>query len=159
MSMYNNDAPYSRIKSAHFGIKWFHDCSPIPDLNPCDSKFLQLLLAGLKRLLACPKTKKEPIIPEILVKFMDKSGSVGNLKDARLSSMSLLAYAGFLRHAELSALKFGDILVYETHIQCFIQKSKTDREGAWVIIGATGKPTRPVKAFELCAWQELSLAQ
>jgi hypothetical protein len=64
-SLYNNGAPYSRIESAHFGIRWYHDCSSIVDVNPCNSKFLQLLLAGLKRLMTHPRCKKEPITPDI----------------------------------------------------------------------------------------------
>ncbi|XP_030844925.1 uncharacterized protein LOC115918175 [Strongylocentrotus purpuratus] len=70
MSMYNNDAPYSRIEGAHFGIKWVLDCSPVTEVNPCNSRFLHLLLAGLKRILAHPKCKKERITPDILNKLV-----------------------------------------------------------------------------------------
>lgn len=146
MSMYNNDAPYSRIEGAHFGIKWFLDCSPVTEVNPCNSRFLHLLLAGLKRILAHPKCKKEPITPDILNKLVNKYGCSNCLKEARLCSMTLLAYAGFFRHAELVELRECDISVHTSHVKCFIQHSKTDqyREGAWVIIAATGKPTCPV---------------
>lgn len=146
MNMYNCNAPYSRIENAHFSIKWFHDCSPLVDFNPCDSKFLQLLLAGLKRLMDHPKNKKEPITPDILNRIVLKYGYSSSLKDIRLCAMTLLAYAGFLRHSELAELKLCDIVVYDTHVKCFIEKSKTDqyRDGAWVIVAATGNPTCPV---------------
>ena len=58
-----------------------------------------------------------------------------------------LAYAAFLRYDELSNLKICDLEFAESHVKIFIKKSKTDqfREGAWVIVGATGKVTCPVR--------------
>ena len=150
MSLYNNDAPYSRIESAHFGIRWYHDCSPIVDVNPCNSKFLQLLLAGLKRLMAHPRCKKEPITPDILRTIVGKFGDSDSLKDARFCSMVLLAYAGFFRYSELSDLRVCDVSVFPSHARCFIQSSKTDqyREGAWVLVAATGNVTCPVSMLK-----------
>ena len=60
--------------------------------------------------------------------------------------MLLLAYAAFLRYNELANLKVCDIEQCASHIKLFLEKSKTDqfREGAWIIVGATGKPTCPV---------------
>ena len=45
---------------------------------------------------------------------------------------------------------FLDILIFPTHVKCFTQHSKTDqyREGAWVIIAATGKNTCPVNMLK-----------
>ena len=61
--------------------------------------------------------------------------------------MMLLAYAAFLRYDELSNLKICDLEFAESHFKIFIEKSKTDqfREGAWVIVEATGKVTCPVR--------------
>ena len=84
MSQYNNGAPYSRIETAHYSLKWFHDCSPLTINNPCDSKFIRLLLAGLKRILAKPKNKKNPITPDILSKIILKFGDSNVLSDVRL---------------------------------------------------------------------------
>ena len=89
MSMYNNDAPYSRIEGTYFGIKWFLDCLPVTEMNPCNSRLWHRLLAGLKRILA-PKCKKEPIIPDILNKLVKKYGYSKCLKEARLCSMTVL---------------------------------------------------------------------
>eukprot|EP00057_Strongylocentrotus_purpuratus_P014686 XP_011669160.1 PREDICTED: uncharacterized protein LOC105440556 [Strongylocentrotus purpuratus] len=91
MSMYNNDAPYSRIEGAHFGIKWFLDCSPVTEVNPCNSRFSHLLLAGLKRILAHPKCKKEPITPDILNKLYNytRHDQCRDLFKAALSSIGL----------------------------------------------------------------------
>ena len=103
--MYHNNAPYSRIESAFYAIRWSLDSSPsTAQLNPCDSRFLRLLLDGLKRLLARPVSRKEPITAEILASIISKFDK-GDLKGLRLCSMLLLAYAAFLRYNELANLK------------------------------------------------------
>jgi hypothetical protein len=60
--------------------------------------------------------------------------------------MMLLAYAVFFRYSELSELRVCEVSIFPSHVRCFIQSSKTDqyREGAWVLIAATGNSTCPV---------------
>ena len=104
--------------------------------NPCNSSFLHTVLQGLKRLLAKPVVKKEPITPGILRALVDKYGSSNNLMDLRLCTMTLIAFAGFLRHDELIHICRRDLQLHESHVNIFISKSKTDiyRQGAWVLI-------------------------
>ena len=61
--------------------------------------------------------------------------------------MFIIAFAGFLRSAEVLNLKSHDILFHDTHVSLFIQKSKTDiyREGSWVILSKTSSNLCPVK--------------
>ena len=104
-----------------------------------------MVLDGLKRLLCKPVSRKEPITPEILsriVQTFDKD----NLKDYRCCTMLLIAFAGFLRFNELASLRLCDIDMNPSHVKLFIVSSKTDqfREGAWVVITATGSHTCPV---------------
>ncbi len=144
--LFNSGAPYSKIETAFFAIKWKIDRDP--DLckhNPCDLKFLHLLLDGFKRILAKPVNRKEPITPEILRTVVHKFDN-GGLKGIRVCSMFLLSFAGFLRYDELSNLKLCDIEMCESHVKLFLESSKTDqfREGAWVVVSATGSPTCPV---------------
>ena len=147
LCLFNNDAPYSRIETAFYGLKWHFDCSAyIMNIsNPCDSKFLRLLLDGLKRKLARPVVRKEPVTPDMLIKIVDRFDNP-NVKDLRTCTMFLLAYAGFLRFDELVNIKVNDIRFCTSHIKIFLEKSKTDqfREGSWVVVSATGKPTCPV---------------
>ncbi|XP_072037315.1 integrase/recombinase xerD homolog [Amphiura filiformis] len=151
IGMFNSDAPYSRMEAAFYAIKWKIDCLPnMVSQNPCDSKFIHLLLEGLKRILAKPvSNRKEPITPDILHALVVKFGS-GDLKCTRLCSMFLLAFAAFLRYEELANLKVCDLDMCYSHIKVFIEKSKTDqlREGAWVVVGATGKSTCPVSMLQ-----------
>ena len=147
IDLFNEQSPYSRIETAFFAINWKLNTSVQSCLNnPCDTKFLHLLLEGLKRLLANPVNRKEPITAEMLYSVVMKFGDT-DLKGIRTCAMMLVAYAAFLRYDELSNLKICDLEFAESHVKIFIEKSKTDqfREGAWVIVGATGKVTCPVR--------------
>ena len=139
------DAPYSRMEAAFYGIKWHYDCVPRSS-NPCDCKFLHNVLLGLKRIHAKPIVKKDPITPDIIKALVSKFGHSNSLIDLRLCTMTLLAYAGFLRHNELINIRRCDLEIYSSHVSIFIIKSKTDifRQGAWVLIGATHSMTCPV---------------
>jgi hypothetical protein len=114
--------------------------------NPCDSRYVHLLVEGVKRLTARPVCKKEPITPEILREIVLKYGLGSNLMHIRLCTMCLISFAGFLRHNELVNIKEGDIVICDSFIKIFLTKSKTDqyREGAWVIVAETGTITCPV---------------
>ncbi|XP_041479963.1 integrase/recombinase xerD homolog isoform X2 [Lytechinus variegatus] len=145
--LFNGGSPYSKIETAFYALKWQVDCSinTRNRSNPCESKFLKLILEGIKRILARPVNRKEPITPDMLLSIVHKFDS-GSVKDLRNCSMLLLAYAGFLRFDELSNIKLSDIELFDSHMKVFLEKSKTDqfREGAWVIVSTTGKATCPV---------------
>ena len=147
MFLFNEGSPYSKIETAFYALKWHCDCSVSTrnTKNPCESKFLKLILDGTKRILARPVNRKEPVTPDMLSSIVSKFDS-GTVKDLRICSMFVLAYAGFLRFDELSNIKLCDIEMFDSHMKIFLEKSKTDqfREGAWVIVSATGKQTCPV---------------
>ena len=144
--MYNSNAPYSRVETAFYAIKWHYDSSPLVHRNPCVMKFIQLVLAGIKRMPARPVTRKEPISTEILRKIVNNFGRDDNLMNIRNCTMFLISFAGFLRYDEVANLRQRDIELNPSHVKLFLVKSKTDqyREGAWVIIDATGSPLCPV---------------
>ena len=58
----------------------------------------------------------------------------------------MLAFAAFLRFDELARLVRSDIKIENDILQLFIESSKTDqyRNGAWVVLAASGKVTCPV---------------
>ncbi|XP_072028447.1 LOW QUALITY PROTEIN: integrase/recombinase xerD homolog [Amphiura filiformis] len=153
IKLYNEEAPYSRIESAFYAIKWYHDCSLLVKNNPCEYKILHLLLNGLKRLSQKPvpekRAKKEPITPEMLHAIVGKNCSPDSLAGCELCAMLLISYAGFLRHSELAELRVCDIQYFGSYMRLFIVKSKTDqfKNGVWLIIAATGKITCPVSMF------------
>ena len=57
-----------------------------------------------------------------------------NLTNSRLMMILALFFMGFLRFGEISNLKRRDVIIYNTHMSIFIEKSKTDiyRKGHWL---------------------------
>ena len=82
---------------------------------------------------------------------MNRFGSESaSLADVRALTFCLLGFAGFLRYDELSKLRLCDISIYESHMELFIESSKTDqlRQGAVVVIARTGTSLCPVAMLE-----------
>lgn len=136
------------VLSAYFySIKWNHDANICT--NPCETKILQLIMEGGKRILCKPVQKKEPITPEILEKLVNKYGNdnvKNDLSCVRICTMFLVAFAGFLRFNELSNLRVKNVNFHDLYMSLHIEKSKTDvyRRGNDVIISCTGNKTCPV---------------
>ena len=57
---------------------------------------------------------------------------------------------GFLRFSEVINLKYSDIILKETHMSIFIEKSKTDvyREGYWMHLSKLQSALYPIKLFK-----------
>ena len=146
-NLHQRNVPYSQIESIFYGIKWHYD--RVPDLisNPCDSKYLHLILQGLKRRLAKPVLKKLPVSCVIISSIVAHFGSpFAGLADLRVCLLFLLAYAGFFRYDELANIRRCDVDLYLTYFKVLVRVSKTDqyREGAWVVISKTDNSTCPM---------------
>ena len=87
------------LTSAFYGIRWAH--SVIGVTSPTESKLVKNVLEAGKRKLSVPKTKKEPISAELLLKMYDKFFQYENVYNQRSICACLIAYAGFLRCSEL----------------------------------------------------------
>ena len=61
-------------------------------------------------------------------------GAETNLTNSRLVAILVISLMGFLRFSELSNLKRGEFILYNTYISMFIEKGKTDiyRKGHWL---------------------------
>ena len=57
-------ASCSTTDEVHYGLKWVHDSSGLPD--PCNSSLVFLLKECAKRPLSVPVKKKEPVTPEAI---------------------------------------------------------------------------------------------
>lgn len=114
------------------------------------SSIVKATLAGLKRQLANPKSRKEPVTVEMLERMAEAAGSRPTLSDSRLIAMSCLAFAAFLRFDELVNLRCCDIKFLTDHAVVSIRSSKTDqfREGADVVVARSGTGTCPVAKLE-----------
>ena len=77
----------------------------------------------MQRILAKPTVKKDPVTSIMLEDMMKDANS---LADLRLTTVSLLAYAGFLRFNELVNIRPCDITRHEGMIIIHLPCSKMD---------------------------------
>ena len=104
----------------------------------------------MKRQLANPKIKKEPVTLEMLRRMADDVGCPPTLTESRLLAMCCLAFAAFLRYEELAKLRCCDVRFEEDHLVVTIRSSKTDqyREGAEVVVARSDSSTCPVERLK-----------
>ena len=136
----------SAVEVAVSAISWAHQLAGLQPIS--GSPFVGAVLAGLQRKLAKPKSKKEPITPDML-SAMVKSCD-GSLSDLRLMAMALLAFSAFLRCDELIKLRACDVSFAAEHMVITLPRSKTDqyRDGSTVMVARSGTPTCPVAMLE-----------
>lgn len=139
----------SPVINAFYSKQWYHAVFGFE--SPTSSCLVRNILEAARRKLAKPVEKKKPITIDILSCLYKRLFSIGNIKNQRIVVACLLAYAGFLRSAELLNLKVHDIVFENYYMRIFIESSKTDkyRDGAWIIIARTGTYLCPVRNLEL----------
>ncbi|XP_069109457.1 integrase/recombinase xerD homolog [Argopecten irradians] len=144
-----NNGNVGSLTDAMYGVKWAHDI--VGRVSPTVSLLVKNVFEGAKRLLAKPVQKKQVITVSILDKLYDKIYDKENLYNQRIITMCLFAYAGFMRSAEVLALRRSDVQIRTSHMEIFVEQSKTDiyRDGAWIIVSRTGSRLCPVCNFEL----------
>ena len=97
-------------------------------LNPVGaSPLVQVTLAGIKRIVARPKVRKEPVTVEMLQAMVDTAGMEPSLTEVRLLAVCLLAFTGFLHCDELIKLQCSDISFNAEGMRVSIKSSKTDQ--------------------------------
>ena len=145
LSLIQESVSCTIIDEVHYGLRWFHDLTGQPD--PCNSPVVLQLLESAKRLLSVLLKKKEPVTPEVIQRLVAHySSASASLADLRLLILCVLGYAGFFHFSELVQLLWCGFRFEDSFMRIFVQRSKTDiyRDGAWVFIAQTFKPTCPV---------------
>lgn len=145
----NTPSPVTNGVSA---ISWAHKLAGHTD--PCSSSIVKNTVEGLKRNLASPLGKKEPITPDILENMYDLycgDLSIKNFLHIRTMTMCLVAYMGFLRFDELSKIRKSHISFHPTHMKILIPSSKTDvyRDGNLVYIARISSRLCAVKLLSV----------
>ena len=107
-------------------------------------------IRGVRRILAKPKVRKEPVTAKMLKAMVEAAGPDPHLTEVRLLAVCLVAYAGFMQCDELVKLKGSDVTFNAEGMVVKIKSSKTDqyREGASLVIARTGQVTCPVAMME-----------
>ncbi|XP_011406611.1 PREDICTED: uncharacterized protein LOC105314249 [Amphimedon queenslandica] len=118
--------------------------------------FIKTVLAGLQRLLAKPRRKKEPIMLAMLKGLVDAAGSSPSLSEARTVAIALVAFSAFLKVDEVASLCCCDVQFYPGHMVIKILSSKTDQlhQGDEFVVrsrSATCPVTRHEQYFSLAA--------
>jgi len=114
--------------------------------NPLDSSLCANLVEAEKRFPHPSIVKKEPVdlvlIQAIVSKYARENS---NLKDLRLATLCVFAYAGLLRSQEVLDIKASHITLAVDHLALFIPTSKNDvyRQGQHVFIAKSDRATCP----------------
>ena len=140
----------SPVLNAVYSIDWAQQLAGLPKVS--HHPMVSSMVSASQRILGKPKSKKEPITPEMLKalvksRITDKSAS---LSDLRTLALCLIGYAGFFRFSELCVKRACDIRFFPTYMSIFLESSKTDqfRDGAWIAIARSDQETCPVKVLE-----------
>jgi hypothetical protein len=144
------------INTAFYALSWVHKTGGCAD--PTDSYLCKMVKESASRLLGHSVVKKLPVTPDMLFKLVNLYASPGaSLLNLRLATFCILAYAGFFRYQEISALKASDIVFFDVFMRIFVETAKNDvyREGRWVYIAKTNQPTCPVMMLK----RYMSIAQ
>ena len=131
-----------------YAIVWAHSLAGL--LSPTETPLVQTTLQGLRRLLAKPIQKKEPMTVEMLQAMVRDVNRNETLTSVRLAMAYLLAFAGILQFDELVHICCCDLTVDEKMLKIQIPRSKTDqlRKGDEVIIARSLATTCPVRMLE-----------
>lgn len=118
------------ITSAVSAISWAHRMAGSSD--PTQMPLVKYTSEGLKRSLAKPIEKKEPITSAILRDIVDmqlkqfSEITIADLSSLGTVAMCLLAYTGFLRFNELVSIRLSYITFNQQGLKLLIPSSKTD---------------------------------
>ena len=136
------------VEAACNALAWVHSTAGLP--SPTISPFVKATLEGMQRILAKPTVKKDPVTSIMLEDMVKDANKSNSLTDLRLTTASLLAYAGFLRFNELVNIRPCDITQHEGMIIIHLPCSKMDqlRKGDEVAIAQTSNITCPVAMLE-----------
>ena len=148
LSLLQEGKSYPVIRSSIFAIKYFHRVIGYQD--PCNGDLISYILEGIKRLSCHIPKKKTPITPQQLHTLYIQLGGLNmHLLNLRTILICVLSFMGFLRFSEVINLRFSDIILKETHMSIFIEKSKTDiyREGYWLHLSKLQSVLCPLKLF------------
>lgn len=145
MQQAQSPSPASTIT---YSIDWAHSLAGSSKMP--EHPLVSSLLSASKRILGKPKTRKEPITPEMLQDLVTKFKDDSSLYGLRSVALCLIGFTGFFRFSELCGIRTCDVKLFPSFISIFLETSKTDqlREGSWVPISRTGRKTCPVKALE-----------
>ena len=135
------------VEEACNALAWIHSTTGLP--SPILSPFVKATLEGMQTILAKLTAKKDPVTSVMLEDMVKDANKSNTLADLRLTTASLLSYAGLLCFNELVNIRPCDITRNEGMMIVHLPRSKMDqlRKGDEVAIAQTGNITCPVITY------------
>ena len=130
LNLFQKNKSFENIKNSFFAIKYFQKITGYEKVLTGDLPYL--VLEGIKRTSQKISRKKLPLTTEHLHKlyktFVEKNM---NLKDLRTILICVFLFMGFLRYSEVSNLRMSDIVIHDSYMAIFIEKSKNGHLQKW----------------------------
>ena len=138
----------SAAEEAVNAFSWVHSLAGLD--SPMDKPIVQTILQGLKRILCKPVQKRKSVTTEILADMVQDTNKQLTLSNLRITTFSLLAFAGFLRFDEAVHIRACHVEISTDMVRIWLPHSKTDqlRQGQEVLIARTNTATCPVAMLE-----------
>ena len=147
-SIGDNLKSVSAAEAAVNALAWVHGLAGLH--SPTSNPIVQETLKGLKRIWSRPVQKRKPMPVEILADMVKDFLVNPTLTNMRITTFSLLAFAGFMRFDEAIRVRACEVEVTPIMAKIAIPSSKTDpyRQGNEVLISRTQSLTCPVSMLE-----------
>ena len=138
----------STIYSAVYAIAWA--LKKAEKASPTEHTLVKQIVEASRRIVGLkPVNRKQPLeakhVKAIVEKFSD-----GNLNQLQIATLIALGFSTFLRWDDMCKLQRQDISLEPDYMKIFLVKRKNDqyREGSWILVARSGKPSCPVKLVE-----------
>ena len=82
------------VEEAVHALSWLHGLAGLQPFS--ESTLVKSTLEGLRRMLAKPKVRKEPVTADMLKAMVEAAGLAPSLTEVRLLAVCLVAFAGFM---------------------------------------------------------------
>ena len=130
LNLFQKNKSFENIRDSFFAIKYFQKVTGYE--NVLTGGLPYLVLEGIKRTSQKISRKKLPLTTEHLHKLYKILGWKNmNLKDLRTTLICVFSFMGFLRYSEVSNLRMSDIVIHDSYIAIFIEKSKNGHLQKW----------------------------
>jgi len=125
--------------------------------SPVMDRLVKRTMQGIRRTFGTKQRRVTALVKDDLLEMMVHIDLQKPMRAARDKALLLIGFAGAFRRSELVALQCEDITQYDSGMELFLRRSKTDQEGAGrtVFIPCAKGSRCPVKALK--AWLALAV--
>lgn len=120
-------------------------------VSPVMDSLVKRTMQGIRRTVGTKQRQVTALVKDDLLEIMVHVERQRPMKAARDKALLLVGFSGAFRRSELVALRYEDIICFESGIELTIRRSKTDQEGAGrtVFIPHARGSRCPVKALTM----------